>query len=187
MELFWKNADNDDYNDGGGLDLSDVWMNPTVFDADDLFLAVVHHIALWAVEKDYSMDRIVGFTLDHDGDELEISGEAGDWTWLKEVCSVVEYYEGKGSIPICAVLGFIEDAQWSQFDFDSIKDLENTFSQEWDGDYEEFAKEQMENSGEDLPDHLEYYFNYRDYGEYLIDADYTIIEFANEEFLFYNS
>ncbi|AUG87446.1 hypothetical protein SEA_PERCASTROPHE_79 [Streptomyces phage Percastrophe] len=187
MELFWKNADTHDYNDGGGLDLSDVWAEPTVYDADDLFVAVVHHIALWALEKDYSMDRIVGFTLDHDGDEVEISGAAGDWTWLKEVCEVVVYDESDGSIPICAVLGSIKDTLWSQFNFDSIEDLRDTYSQEWSGDYQDFAKEQMENSGEDLPEHLEYYFNYQDYGEHLIECDYTIIEFANEEFLFYNS
>lgn len=187
MELYWKNSETHDYNDGGGLDLGDVWMEPSVSDADDLFLAVIHHIALWALENGHGMDVIEGFTLDHDGDELAIHSEAGDWTWLKQVCKVVAYHENDGHVPTNAVLGSIKDAGWKWFNFDSVKDLEDTYSQEWGGDYEDFAKEWMSNVGEDLPEHLEYYFNYQDYGENLIESDYAIIEFANEEFLFYNS
>lgn len=187
MELYWKNAETDDYNDGTGLDLSDVWFEPDVIDADTMFLAVIHHIALWAMEGDHSMDDIKGFTLDNDGDELEIDSDAGNWTWLKNVCQVVEYTEDrKNYLPTNAILASIKNEGWKWFDFDSLKDLEDTYSQQFYGDYTEFAKEQMSSLDENLPEHLEYYFNYQDYGEHLIESDYEKLDFADEEFLFHN-
>jgi len=185
MELFWKNVDTNDYNDGTGLDLDEVWDEPGVFDADTLKLAVLHHIALWAMEYDFSMDRIVGFTFDNGGDELEIEATAGNWTWLTEVCQLVEFIKGnKHYCPDNAIFARIKDIGWKFFDFDSgLQAAEDEYYQEFDGDYKEFAREYMDNCGESIAEHLEYHFDYESYGESLV-GDFDLVEFANEEFLF---
>lgn len=184
MELFWKNHETYEYNDGGGLDLDDVWAEPDVLDAESFKLAVLFHIALWAVEKGYSMDRIVGFTLDNDGDEVEITSEAGDWTWLDNICHLVEHLQTKNWLEANMFLACVKNEGWSSFDWGNLSNVEDTFSQEWDGDYEGFAREYMENVGEDLPEHISHHFDYRQYGEDLVD-EYDMIEFAGTEYLFH--
>lgn len=185
MELFWQDAETNEYNDGTGLDLDEVWDEPGVFDADTLKLAVLHHIALWAMEQDISMDRIVGFTFDNDGDELDIEATAGNWTWLTEVCQLVEFIKGnKHYCPDNAIFARIKDIGWKFFDFDSdLQGAEDEYYQEFDGDYKEFARDQMDNCGESIAEHLEYHFDYESYGESLVE-DYDRVEFASEEFLF---
>lgn len=186
MELYWKNADNHDHNDGG-LDLDDVWMESGVIDVESFKLAILHHIALWAMEKGYSLDRIVGFTLDNDGGEIDMrldSDDAGDWTWLDNVANLVEHLQGSLWLDVNMFLAAINNEGWDSFDWDNLSAVEDRYSQEWDGDYEEFAKEWMDNTGEGLPDNLERYFDYREYGEHLIEDDYEILEFAGNSYLF---
>lgn len=185
MELYWKNADTHDYNDGPGLDLGDVWNEPDVIDADSLKLAVLHHIALWALEHDFSMDSIIGFTFDADGDQLEIEATAGDWTWLTEVCQLVEFVKSnKHYCPDNAIFARIKDVGWKSFDFDSdLREAEDQYYQGWSGNHEEFAREWMDNVGESIPEHMESHFDYDSYGESLVE-DYEMVEFAGDEFLF---
>ncbi|UVD39742.1 ArdA-like antirestriction protein [Streptomyces phage RosePharie] len=185
MELFWQDAETNEYNDGTGLDLDDVWDEPSVLDAESLKLAVLHHIALWALEQDISMDTVVGFTFDHDGDEIEIEAKPGDWTWLDEVCLIVEFIKGnKHYCPDNAIFARIKDIGWKFFDFDTdLQTAEDEYYQEFDGDYKEFARDWMDNVGESIAEHLEYHFDYESYGESLVE-DYDRIEFASEEFLF---
>jgi hypothetical protein len=130
------------------------------------------------------MDKIVGFTLDNDGDEVEITDtKAGDWTWLDNICNLIEHLQAKQWLEANMFLACIKNEGWSSFDWDNLNNVEDTFHREWDGDYEEFAREWMSDVGEDLPEHLTYHFDYDEYGRALIE-DYDMVEFANTEYLF---
>jgi hypothetical protein len=185
MELYWHNPDTNEYNDGGGFDLDAAWDAPCVYDADGLKLEILHAMALWAMEKDYSLDKVTGFTFDHDSDELEISGDSKSWDWLTEVCQLVEFIKGnKHFCPDNAIFARIKDVRWEYFDFNhDLQSAEDEYYQEWDGNHEEFAKEYMSSTDGDIPDHLQSYFDYASFGEALVD-DFDQLEFAGDEFLF---
>ena len=187
MELYWKHVDTGSYNEGTGLDLDDVWAEPDVFDEETFKLAILFHIALWAKDSDYSnltLDRVVGFTLDNDGDEVEIKSEMGDWTWLDNVVDLYVYLQAKPYLEANMFLACIKNEDWDSFNWDNLDHVEDTFHREWDGDYEEFAREWMDDVGEDLPEHLAHHFDYDAYGRDLIES-YDRVEFANEEYLFH--
>lgn len=183
MELFWKNTHTSDHNDG--LDLDSVWGEPDVFDEETLRLAVLFRIALWAMEKGSSMDVIAGFTVDNDGDEILIPtvDEGGDWKWLEQVVNLFVYVKTKSNHEANYYLALIKDSHWDGFDWDNFSSSDDRYEREWDGDYEEFAKQYMESADQELLEALEGYFDYDQYGRDLVDEHYEVIEFGGDEFL----
>lgn len=185
MELYWHIPNTGLYNDGGGLNLDDVWAEPHVATEEDLFQDILFRIALWAIGVDRTLDEVTGFTLDHDGGELEIKAEGSNhWGWLSEVAKLV-FFDQTSHVPTNATLGYIENEGWDSVNFDCLaRDIEDNYSQEYEGDYTDFAHQHMSDVGEEIPDHMEKYFDYESYGETLVDG-YNRVEFANEEYLFH--
>lgn len=169
------------------IDLGDVWIHPDVIDEDSMVGLLVHKIALWALENGNRFDDIVPLTVDDDdGQELEIHQEDDNpHLWIREVVQLYMWLDcDKHWCPDEAILGYVDNQGWKWTDFDSdLQNAEYEFHQEFDGDYEEYARERMSETGEGLPDHLEYHFDYSSYGESLVDG-YSRVSWGYKEFLF---
>lgn len=169
------------------IDLGDVWIHPDVIDEDSMVGLLVHKIALWALENGNRFDDIVPLTVDDDdGQELEIHQEDDNpHLWIREVVQLYMWLDcDKHWCPDEAILGYVDNQGWKWTDFDSdLQNAEYEFHQEFDGDYEEYARKWMSETGEGLPDHLEYHFDYSSYGESLVDG-YSRVSWGYKEFLF---
>lgn len=169
------------------IDLSDVWMHGDVIDEDTMHSVLVNVIAVWALENGNSFDDIVPLTVDDEyGNELEISQENADkHNWIREVVQLYVWMDSSHHhVPDGALLGYIDNEGWEWFNFDSgLQWAEDEYDSQFDGDYEFFAKEQMERCGESIPSHLEQYFDYSSYGEELIES-YSEVEWGGEKYLF---
>lgn len=184
MELFIKVQSTGEYNDGG-LDLDDVWDGLDSEDEQSLFEVLVCHVALFAIEQNVQFGQVVGFTFDHDGDEMEIEERLYDPSWIWEVAQLVAHIKGnRHYAPDGAIFARIKDQGWNYVDFGSeLETMEDEYYSQFSGDYDEFAREYMESVGEELLSQHEYYFDYSEYGESLID-DYDRVEWNRQEYLF---
>lgn len=184
LTLFIKNSETDDYTQ---LDLNDIWEHGDVLGEDSMHAALVNEVALYAIDQGASFGDIVGYTIDdEDGQELSINSSQGNSGWIREVVQLYMHLNvnARHNCPDEAVLAYIDNVGWSQFKFDIHFDVvEDKYVSEFDGDYEDYAKERMSEQNEDLPDHLESYFNYSEYGESLVD-EYDRVSWGYTEFLF---
>lgn len=183
LTLFIRNAHSGDYRE---LDLDDVWMNPDVTDEDSFHAALVHEVALYALDQDISFTDVTGLTIDdEDGQELSIKSDSS-MEWIREVAQLYVFLlSDKHYCDDEAILAYIDNSGWQWFDFDSeLQYAEDEYYTEFNGDYEEFARERMDDSCEGLPEHLESHFDYSSYGEELIEG-YSQVTWGSREFLFY--
>ena len=183
LRLFIQNVETTDYKE---LDLDDIWIHPDVTDEDSFHAVLVNEVALYAIEEDIRFTDVKGLTVDdEDGQELSIDNELGTTEWIREVAQL--YVHLLSDSHYCddeAILAYIDNSGWKWFDFDSdLKSAEDEYSQEFDGDYEDFAKEWMDNMGETLSESHEYYFDYSGYGEFLVEG-YSKCSWGSREFLF---
>jgi hypothetical protein len=168
------------------IDLDDVWIHSDVIDEDDMHAMLVNVIAVWALENGNTFDDITPMTVDDDdGQELEIHQDSNDpHKWIREVVQLYMWLNcDKHYCPDEAVLGYIDNQGWKWFDFDDLQDIEDEYHSEFDGDYEDFAKEYMDGCGDALPEWAERYFDYAEYGEALVD-DFEQVSWGHKEFLF---
>lgn len=183
LSLFVQDPDGENLE----IDLGDVWIHPDVIDEDSMVGLLVHRIALWAFENGNRFDDITPLTVDDDdGQELEIHKEdTNPHLWIREVAQLYMWLDcDKHWIPDEATLGYVDNQGWKWTDFDSdLQRAEDEYHAEFDGDYEDFAKEWMSEMGESLDDHLERHFEYADYGEELVDG-YSRVSWGYKEFLF---
>lgn len=184
MELYWKSTVTHDYNDGPGLDLDDVWQEPDVFDEETFKLAILHHIALWALEQGQNVDDVVGYTLDNDGDEVEIDKSSTPWEWLDNIVNLYCYIQRTSGAEVNLYLAEIKYVGWSRFTWDNMDEVRDNYEQDWSGDYEEYGRDGVDSIHGALSETLDQYFDYDQFGRDLID-DRRIIEFAGDEFLMY--
>lgn len=184
MELYFSVHETGVYNTGG-LDLDDLWDEMDGTDADAFFEVLVCKVALFAIEQNVRFGAVVGFTFDHDGDEMEIYQAQDDATWIREVAQLVEFIKSnQRGAPDGAIFARVNDLGWHYVDFSSdLKTMGDGYYGEFSGDYEEHAREYMENCGEELLDQHEYYFDYRAYGENLVD-EFDRCAWADQEYLF---
>ncbi|AWN05158.1 ArdA-like antirestriction protein [Streptomyces phage Vorvolakos] len=170
------------------IDLDDVWIQSDVIDEESFHGALVAKIATWALERGSSFDDISGLTVDDDeGQELEIHNETGEnrHSWILEVVQLYMWLNcDKHYCEDEAILARVDDIGWKWFDFDSdLQEAEDMYSQEFDGDYAEYAREYMDGCGESLSEWAEKYFDYEEYGEDLVDG-YDRVSWGSREFLF---
>lgn len=169
------------------IDLDDVWIHPDVVDEDSMHALLVNVIAVWALENGDTFDDITPLTVDDDeGQELEID-QASDQPhlWIREVVQLYMWLNcDKHYMPDGAILGYVDNQGWKWTNFDSdLQQAEDKYHQEFNGDYEDYAREWMSEVGEGLLDHLESYFDYSSYGEELVDG-YSRVSWGHKEFLF---
>lgn len=169
------------------IDLDNVWIHGDVIDEDSMHALLVNEIAAWALDNGNRFDDIIPLTVDDDdGQELEISQEnANPHLWIREVVQLYMWLNcDKHYMPDEALLGYIDNQGWKWMDFESdLQQAEDEYYTEFDGDYEDFAKEHMDSCGESIAEHLEYHFDYSSYGESLVEG-YSEVEWGYKKFLF---
>jgi hypothetical protein len=170
------------------IDLDDVWIQSDVIDEESFHGALVAKIATWALERGNTFDDITGLTVDDDdGQELEIHNgtESHRHGWILEVVQLYMWLNcDKHYCDDEAILARIDDIGWKWFDFDSdLQTAEDEYYTQFHGDYEDFAKERLEDSGEGLPEWAEPYFDYSEYGENLVD-EFDRVSWGSKEYLF---
>lgn len=183
LSLFVQDPDGENKE----IDLGAVWIHGDVIDEDSMVGLLVHEIAVWALENGNRFDDIVPLTVDDDdGQELEIHQEpTNPHLWIREVVQLYMWLDcNKHWIPDEAILAYVDNQGWKWTDFDSdLQSAEDEYHQEFDGDYEEFARDYLENSGDSLPEWAEPYFDFSEYGETLVEG-YSECEWRYRKFLF---
>lgn len=184
MELYFQTSIGREYN-VDGLDLDDVWSELETEDEQSLFESLVCHVAQFAIDQNVRFGEVVGMTFDADGDEVEITETPDDSTWIREVAQLVTHIKSnKHYAPDGAIFGRIKDLGWEYVDFSSdLETMENEYSQEYGGDPDEFAREEMDALGQSIDEEIDRYFDYDSYGESLLDG-YDRVEWAGSEYLF---
>lgn len=169
------------------IDLDDVWAHADVIDEDSMHALLVNVIAVWALENGNRFDDITPLTVDDDeGQELEIHQETTNpHLWIREVVQLyLHLLSDKHYCEDEAILAYVDNQGWKWTDFDSdLEQAEDEYYSEFDGDYDEYAREYLSNNGEGIPEHMEKYFDYEEYGEALVD-DFDRCEWGSREFLF---
>lgn len=175
------------YDEHTEISLDNIWVESDVVDEDSMHAALVAAIAVWALESGSTFDQVKPMTVDDDaGQELEIGQSTSNpHGWIREVVQLYMWLLcDKHYCPDEAVLAYIDNMGWGWTDFEcDLQNVEDFYYTTFDGDYEEYAKEHMNNCGEDLPYWAESYFDYKSYGENLVDA-FSRMSWGSKEFLF---
>lgn len=182
LTLFIQNYISGDYKE---IDLEDVWIHPDVIDEDGMHAALVNEVALYALGEGISFTDVRGLTIDDEGGhELSMKSEA-DMVWIREVAQLYVFLlSDEHYCDDEAILAYIDNSGWQWVDFDSdLQDAEDKYYTEFNGDYEEFARERMDDSGDSFSETHERYFNFEEYGEDLVN-DWSRCEWGSREFLF---
>lgn len=82
------------------------------------------------------------------------------------------------------LMATIQHEGWDNFDFDSKYWDDHIFGSFGEGDYEAFAKEEMEVCESEIHEHLQSYFNYYKYGRDLIEDNYYMEVFNGTMYVF---
>lgn len=137
-------------------------------------VAVYNRVAFDAVTPDYVEDNDQNDTLKvHVGDDND---------WMADVAKLAWYVQDDYDEP--RHLAYISNEGWEYFDFDNMRQVDDEFSQEFDGDYEDFAVQELENQGITLPEEVENYFDFRRYGEDQLDS-YSVCEWGSVKYMFH--
>lgn len=148
-----------------------------VVDVDTLHSAIVVDVARWALSEGISVsDTYPLYIYDAEiweGEPADKQIDAGpdSETWMREVAELTWFvYHAKTYLDRDQVFAWLNKQHWKYVNFDNLEDdIAENYSQEFNGDHEDFAKEWMSNyCDESIPDHLEEFFDYQAYGERLI-------------------
>ena len=157
------------------VDLDDLIDNyDMVVDADTMHTALVVQVAQWALEQGVGFDDLYPqFIQDDNSNELWVHGDSqSNPDWIKEVAQFAWFIrqEKDSWVDDDLIYAWVEGEGWQYCDFDSLKDYEDYYSQEYDGDAEEFGRNWLHEVGEGLSDDLDRYFDYEAYGEDLLNS-----------------
>lgn len=171
------------------FDLDDLMDNlDMVVDMETLHTALIIEIARWSLEHGAPFtDAYPTYVEDDNGNELWVHGDfTSNPEWIKEVAQFAWFIrqEKDSWVDDDLIYAYVNGEDWRYVDFDSLKDYEDNYSQEYDGDAEEFGRNWMYECGEGLPDNLEPYFDYERYGEDLLEG-YNQYEWNGNTYLFH--
>lgn len=170
------------------IDLTGIIENDDqVTDVNTLYTSLVWRIAKWAAEKGVDYDEVFPLHI-HDGqywengvEKLSVDEKEG---WLKEVATFAWNVEQGPHIDSDQAYATINDVGWKWFDFDDFEDsINEDYHGEFDGDYDEFAREYESNYGESIPDRFYNHIDWEAYGRDLIEG-YSEREWNNRTFLY---
>lgn len=169
MYLTVEHAEN--IEDARKIDLSRLMELDVCLDEDVLQTLIVIEVARWALELGTSFDGVYPMYI-HDDNDIELdAGSSDNPDWIKEVAQFAWFVEqGSDSwVDSDQIFAVVDGVGWKWVDFDNLDDaVTDEYRSEFDGDYEEYAKEWMSEIDDGLPDHLEPYFDYEAYGEAMV-------------------
>lgn len=170
------NVDHDSGNED--IDLQELFDLDWVLVWEDLAEAIKCAVAVVAFDNN---SKVTPDYVEDDTGTLSIHGD----DWIKDLAKFAFYAlnNGDDEEDRYKYFAYVDNYGWSQFDFDDMKSIDDKFSKVMDGSYADYARELMEDRGEDLPYHLESHFDYESYGEELL-ADMNLCSWGCEEYLF---
>ncbi len=165
-------------------------------DMDDRPIALASYIVRECLEDadgrlEITMDDIIVVEIHGEktnGDTVDVPLPDGHGTFavLIEQCeTLVELHDlVDDCYDVDRLMAAIQHEEWDNFDFDSKYWDDHIFGSFDEGDYEAFAKEEMEVCESEIPDHLQSYFDYEQYGRDLIDDSYYMTVFNGTMYVF---
>lgn len=179
------------YNGSGSpsheIDLDDLVANDSCLSHDTLHSLIVIEVATWATKLGCSFDDVYPMHIEDDNGHQLDAGPTDNTAWIKEVARLVWFVEqGSWSVDPDRVFAVINAVNWKYVDFDDLQSfVDDDYCQEFEGDYEDFGRERASELCEDVPEHLERYFDYERYGRDVIEG-YNAYEWNDRTFLYSN-
>lgn len=176
-------------NDDMIVNIDELLESPTVGDASDLARAILTKMclqaSLWGCDlDDFEVKQI-------DGDEeagLTMSHERSwDFEWLLEVAQLFWYLSVEKPMHVdeAQVFAYINTNDWRFVSFDDLSsEIEDDCRGELPDDVGAWAKEWLEDTGHEMPDHLMPYVDFDAYGESLL-SDFTVVEWEGRKYIYY--
>ena len=172
-------AEDGSYTTDDDIDLGALYDLDWVAGESDMKEAIKVAVAALAIGENTSFDNVVpDYVEDENGDTLSITGEY----WLDELGQFAWHLFSRNSDESDHVKYFacVDNQGWEFTDFDRLSDAEDNFyGVEEDLDPEDYARE----NGEAVPEGLEAYFDYEQYGRDLL-ADFSQVEYGGKTYLF---
>lgn len=173
------------------IDLTGLYDDNEAVNAGALHTLLIIRLAQGAIRRGVGFDDITPlFIYDQsiwETPDISKAISVGDVDgWIKEVAQLAWHIEAMPSWgDTDQVYAYLNDCHWQYIDFDKLEDeVSENYHSEFDGDYEDFAREWMSNFGEgDLPDHLQSHFDYHSYGEELVEG-FSQLEWNDRTFLY---
>lgn len=187
MILSVESTHNDSDNPSHEIDLDGLIASEHATDADTLHTLIIIEVAMWALNLGCSFDDVYPMCVaDDNGKELD-AGPTNNPNWTKEVAQLAWFVEqGPRFVDSDQVFAIVNATDWRYVDFDNLQSfVEDDYCQEFDGDYEDFGRERVSDLCEDVPEHLEQYFDYEKYGRDAVN-DYNKYEWNDRTFLYVN-
>lgn len=156
------------------FDLDKIYDDHRVVDEGTYHVALLLEIARWALEEGVSLEDthplyIFDAQMWDDDSTLKVDAGNGEGAWHLEVAKLAWYL--KQQYDTDRQFAYLSQNHWKYIDFDDLDtEFDDNYSDEFNGDYSEYAIEWMSNSGESIPDHLEPYFDFEEYGKSLIEG-----------------
>lgn len=173
------------------IDVDEILEEFDISDVESLYSAIVWRVAHHTMKAGCEPEDAWANTFEHEGHELDPHHYTGSLDVWKEIAQLCMWLHSGGwngveqqEYDYLPIFASIQGQHWKFFSFDDIEGEKENYSQEFDGDYDEFGREWMSELGEGLPDNLEYYFDYEAYGRDIIEG-YTQYEYENVTYLFH--
>lgn len=159
-----------------------------VTDSETLFAALLVKVANWVQYSGGQFSDIYCDTFDGDdetGFDLGVAVGSDFFERLREVALMAWYMKNEGKyVEEARVFAVIENQHIKYFDFESIQsEVEDDYHGEIE-DEEDWARQYLEDTDQALPDGLESYFDYQQFGEDLIRDSFTKVEWCGQEFIY---
>lgn len=174
------NVDHDNGNED--IDLQELFDQDWVLVWQDLAEAIKVKLAETLLEEE--SEEISPDYVEDDTGTISIRN---DEDWIKNLAKFAFYAlnNGDDDEDRYKYFAYVDNEGWSQFNFDDMKSIDDKFSRTMEGGYAEYAREWMDDQGEDLPYHLEKHFDYESYGEELL-SDMNVCSWGYEEYVFFS-
>jgi len=171
------------------LDISALLGQDDVTDADTLHSAIVVEVAKWALQHGTAFNEVYPMYL-HDGeiwedDAPKVDAGPDSDTWTMEVAQFAWYVEVDETYNRDQAFAVLNNGHWQYFDFDDVAaQVCDDCRGEFEGDYDAFGRERMAEVEQDMPAHLEEYFDFEDYGRDQVN-EYAQVTWNDRTFLYH--
>lgn len=167
-------------------------------DDDDRAIALASYIVRECLEDadgaSFSMDDVLvecvyGERTNGDSVDVPLPDGHGTFAVLVEQCeTLVKLHDLVERVyDVDNLMAVIEHEGWECFDFGGRDWADRIHIIVDKGDYEQFAKEEMDICDDSIPDHLEGFFDYQSYGKYLATcSDYTEQVFNGQSYMMHD-
>lgn len=160
-----------------------------VTNADQLFCRMLVKICNWVVANGGELSDVYCDSFDGNGEtgfDLGLSSGADFFERLREVALLAWYIHEKGTwIEEARIFAVIENVGLKWFNFEDLESqVEDDYVGEYPDDAEEWARKWMNETDQAIPESLEQYFDYEQYGKDMLRDAHSTVEWNGQRFLY---